>query len=561
MEIWTHLWADPVAGLKGLSGNMCLADLKNEADWNFVIADLRKKLRIYKDKAISWESVLIDVPCAVAVYFPELNSSPNLAIASGNSIYIYKNSRPLFKFNMPNVELSEEELEIWQDLKENRIDLEEACAQLNSLRDSDITLSSRSSELLSFDKESEKINFLENVISTPIVQVSCITCIGVIQKDLEMEMGSSMLVLGTEDKWVYVLDQIGSSILKKVQVPSVPVFICCVGLFVAESRIVLACRESKVVTVKNGVLLSNIIELETPPSSMVVLDKYIFVGSYDHKVHCFHMKGRKLYTHYMPFPIVCMTILKLTRTRVFKGLLVGLSNGDIRLYKDKVLLNTINIGDSIQGMCFGNYGKEDGVLVVNLKSGGVVMKKIDKRASFEGHSEFIGPPPEQEVPLTIPAKSKLYLEQVEREKEGAVGMYKNFLKDLVSIKLRTAKTFVKIENSDGISKSSGFDIRMAAYVQGLGPNFSVVLEIENIGNELCGDVRLGYSYDPALFKVTTQKAYFPALVPKLKYRQNISLLSLQGASENIRVFLISHKSVLPIMSAFINIPPCEEANQ
>ena len=549
-----------MAGLRGLGTNMCLADLKNEADWNFIIADLKKKLRIYKDKTIAWESVLIDVPCAVTIYYPELNSPPNLAIASGNSIYVYKNSRPLFKFTLPQVELSQEELKIWQDLKENRIDIDQACTQLNCLRDSEVTLSSRSNELLSYDKENEKIGFLEGVMDPPVMQIPCITCMGVIHKDLDIETGCSMLVLGTENRFVYVLDQIGSSILKKVIVPSIPAFISCLGLFVNESRIIVACRESKIVTIKNGVLLSNIVELETPPSSMVVLDKYMYVGSYDNKVHCFHMKGRKLYTLYMPHAICCMSILKLTRTRVFKGLIIGLANGDVRLYKDKVLLNTINVGESIQGLCFGTYGKEEGVLVVNLKSGGIVMKKIDKRANFEGRSEFLGPPPEQEVPLVIPAKSKLYLEQVEREKEGAVQMYKGFLKDLISTKLRTAKTYVKIENSEGSSKSAGYNIRMAAYVQGLGPAFTVVLELENIGSEMCGDVRVGYSYDPALFKVVTQKAYFAMLVPGLKYKQNISLISLQGASENIRVFLISTKSVLPVMSAFINIPPCEEAN-
>ena len=394
----------------------------------------------------------------------------------------------------------------------------------------------------------------------PVMQIPCITCIGIIHKDMEIDTGCSMLIVGTENKFIYVLDQIGSSIMKKVPVPSVPVFINSIGTFVSESRIIVACRESKVVTIKNGLLLSNIIELETPPSGLVVLDKYIFVGSYDNKIHCFHLKGRKLYSLYMQNPICCMTMLKLSRNRVFKGLIVGLANGDIKLYKDKVLLNTINLGDSIQGLCFGTYGKEEGVLAVNLRSGGIVMKKIDKRTNFEGRSEFLGPPPEQEIPLIIPAKSKLYLEQVDREKESSIQMYRGYLKDSIAIKLRTAKNFVKIENIESSSKSTGCNLRLSAYVQGLGPAFSIFLELENIGNDFCSDIRIGYSYDPTLFKVTSQSAYFPVLIPGLKYRQNISLQSLQGASENIRVFLITTKSVLPVISAFINIPPCDEIN-
>lgn len=560
METWNHLWNDAVAGLKGLSSTMCLSDLKNEADHSFIIADLRKKLRVYKNGAISWESVLIDIPCAVATYYPELNSVPNLAIAAGNSIYIFKNARPFFKFTLPPIELSVDETKVWESLKDSSVSITEACTVLNNLRDSDYVLSNRSSDLLAYDNENDRTEFIQSVIDQPLIQTPCITCIGVLQKDMEIETGCSMLVIGTENKFVYILDQIGSTIMKKCQLLSVPVFLATVGLFTAESRVIVACRDSKVFTVKNGFLMSNAIELETPPTGLVALDKYIYVGAFDNKVHCYHMKGRKLYTLYFQTPVVCMNLLKMTRTRVFKALLVGLANGDVKLFKDKVLLSTINVGESIQGLTFGSYGKDEGVLVVNLKSGGIVMKKIDKKTNFEGRSDFAGPPSEQEVPLNIPAKSKLYLEQVERERENVVQMYKGFLKDLISIKLRTVKTFAKLENLESNSKTTGCNVRMSAYIQGLGPLFSIVLEVENIGTEISFDIRVGYSYDPTLFKVITNNAYFPALVPKLKYKLVISVQSLQGASENLRIFLITKASTLPVISAFINIPPCEDVN-
>lgn len=560
METWNNLWNDAVAGLKGLTSTMCLSDLKNEADHSFIIADLKKKLRVYKSGAISWESILIDVPSAVVTYYPELNSMPNLAIAAGNSIYIYKNSRPSFKFTLPSLEFSAQELKVWESLKENSISVPEACNILNNLRDSENILSNRSSDLLAYDNENEQIEYIQSVINQPLVQTPSITCLGVLQKDMEIDTGVSMLVIGTESKYVYILDQIGSSILKKCQLVSVPVFLDTVGLYTAESRVIVACRESKVFTIKNGFLMSNAIELETPPTGLVVLDKYIYVGAFDNKVHCFHMKGRKLYTLYFQTSVVCMSLLKMTRTRVFKALLVGLANGDVKMYKDKVLLSTVNFGESIQGLTFGSYGKDEGVLVVNLKSGGIAMKKVDKRANFEGRSDFSGPPSEQEVPLNIPAKSKLYLEQVERERENSVQMYKGFLKDLISIKLRTVKSFSKLENLESNSKTTGCSIRMSAYIQGLGPLFSIILEVENTGKEICYDIRVGYSYDPTLFKVITNNAYFPALVPKLKYKLIISVQSLQGASENLRIFLITKSSALPIISAFISIPPCEDVN-
>jgi Bardet-Biedl syndrome 1 protein len=535
MDTWLPHWADPVAGLKGLSCTMCLADLKFESDSNFIIGDLKRTLRIYKGTAISWESVLIDVPCAVTCYYPELNGPPNLAVAAGSSIFIYKNSRAAFKFALPAIELSDEEAKVWQDLKQGTLDIADACFQLNSLRDSEVFISARSAELLSYDDDAEKNAFVEAVVGQPLAQFPGITCLGVLQKDLDVEYACSMLVVGTENKMVYVLDQVGSSILRKTLLPSIPVFLNTIGQFTVESRIIVACRDSKVFTIKNGFLMANAIELETPPSSLVALEKYIYVGSYDSKVHCFHMKGRKLYSLYFSHPVTCMSILKLTRTRVFKGLLVGLANGDVKLYKDKVLLSTINLGEPIQGLCFGMYGREEGVLVANLQGGGIVMKKIDKRANFEGRSDYAGPPAEQEVPLNIPSKSKLYLEQADRERENSLSMYKGFLRDLISIKLRTVKAYAKIENCDASHKSLGYNLQMTAFVQGLGPSFSIMLEVENVGKDL------------------------PALIPGLKYKQVVELVSLQGASENVRIFLMAAVSALPLMSAFINIPACEDA--
>lgn len=53
MELWTSLWQDPVAGLKATSACMCLGDLKSDGDYNLVLADLKKKLRVYRGTSIA----------------------------------------------------------------------------------------------------------------------------------------------------------------------------------------------------------------------------------------------------------------------------------------------------------------------------------------------------------------------------------------------------------------------------------------------------------------------------------------------------------------------------
>ena len=62
-------------------------------------------------------------------------------------------------------------------------------------------------------------------------------------------LGNS-LVIGTESRQVLVLDPAGSSIMAKVTLPGVPVHMAITGLFDVDYRIVVACRDGNVYTVK-----------------------------------------------------------------------------------------------------------------------------------------------------------------------------------------------------------------------------------------------------------------------------------------------------------------------
>jgi Bardet-Biedl syndrome 1 protein len=55
-----------------------------------------------------------------------------------------------------------------------------------------------------------------------------------------------------------------------------------------------------------------------------------------------------------------------------------------------------------------------------------------------------GPPPEQDVPLDVPKKTRLYVEQTQRERQQAVDMHRVFQRDLAQMRLATARAFVKV---------------------------------------------------------------------------------------------------------------------
>ena len=119
-------------------------------------------------------------------------------------------------------------------------------------------------------------------------------------------------------------------------------------------------------------------------------------------INSFYAKGKKNFTLYMPAPITNMEKMIMTRSKNVKCLLVGLNNGEVRLYSDKYLITTINNDVSISNitgkdittaMKFGVYGREEGSLIMNFKSGGICVKILGRQANLTTSTHKPGPPP------------------------------------------------------------------------------------------------------------------------------------------------------------------------
>ena len=89
------------------------------------------------------------------------------------------------------------------------------------------------------------------------------------------------------------------------------------------------------------------------------------------------------------------------------------------------------------------------------------------------------------MPLSIPKKTKLYVEQTQREREQATEMHRAFQRDLCKLRLSTARAYVKMitDGQGPMSYSSGSALRLTAQVQGLGPKFKIKLALQNTGSK------------------------------------------------------------------------------
>ena len=79
-----------------------------------------------------------------------------------------------------------------------------------------------------------------------------------------------------------------------------------------------------------------------------------------------------------------------------------------------------------------------------LRSGALSVKILPRNQDLEKSKMPAGPPPEQDIPLTVPKKTKLYIEQTQRERDQAVEMHRLFQRDLCKLRLATARAYVKV---------------------------------------------------------------------------------------------------------------------
>lgn len=558
---WLHAWHDPVANIKAFSQCVRLCDVRGDGENKLLIADEAKILKVYKGVDVK-EHAIPDVPNAMACFYSEEGRPqyPSVAVAAGPFIFIFKDLRPFYKFKLPQVDIEPVEMEVWTSLKTGKMQPTQAIEMLTEARDSGVLLSSQSMNLLAFNDVKEQEEFIEANKAQPLQQHTTVTCMETLNKNKDDPHAIGMLVVGTESCQVIITDQWGTSMIKKISLPSVPVFMAVSGTYEVEYRIVVSCRNGNVYTIKKGKVIGTVIELETQPCGLEMIDKSIIVGCMDNVIHSFHIKGKKNYSIYLPESITNMTLLTLSRIHV-KALVVALSNGEVRLYNKKHLVSTLKSPDVVTAMRFGPYSREEASLILCYKSGALGIKMLSRHAKLDVSSVAPGPPPEQDIPLNVPKITSLYIDQTQRERDQAIDMHRIFQRDLCKMRLSTARSFVKIitDGQGPISNSGSSSLRLDAKVQGLGPLFKLKINIKNTGQKPILNTPVTYSYNHDMYKVKGAVNWLPVLIPGLEYKYELMVENVDpaGSADAIRVYISNPASAVPIISAIVNMPLSE----
>lgn len=664
---WLNAWTEPMAGIAAHSSGFitcgtspfkfpnptrvhatfsavtvlpsCLltaSDLYGDGDTRLLVANAGEppKVKVFRGTSLASELLLTDAPSAMAVFYPahpnpkDSNAVPSLALASGATIYVYRNLRPHSKFMVPKVDFPSLEKEAWLRFKavaaaqgaggaggggwggngalaspmsastpasplpsvpsptpspspspgpngqesksgDRMSGYSQAIAAaaqalystLSTLRDNEVAfaLTYRSGDFLSLPDEAQRLAYALAMVNQPLDRHVPITCLGVLNRSSAEEKAASSLVVGTEHAKLLFLNPHATHALFWVDLPAAPTSLVCRGLLDVDYRVYAACRDGRIYVARKDKPPAVAVSRASHIVDFVVTDANIIVATMDGCITAFSHRGHSDYALHMASPVVCTTVLRLEKVQHVEALLVALANGEVRLYNGKELVSTIPAveGNVVTAMRFGSYGREDAALLLGYRSGLLAVKMLHRQTTFSaGDTGTSLPPPEQSIPLDIPAKTALFVQQTRREKDQATEMHDALQRALCKLRLSAARTLVNaLTDGQGAVMAGASGLRLDAALAGLGPSFQLSLELVNTHSRPSAGLLLTIAFDASAYAVTPASIRLPALLPSLPYSFVVDVEATDPTAPpgTLRVYVSSPASSLPVLTASVQM--------
>lgn len=395
------------------------------------------------------------------------------------------------------------------------------------LRDEEgVSLTVTSAELLALDKApvSNLSLYIEEhrAEARELRQLSVVTCMTAIPRDSHEPRAQSQLVVGTEAGDILVLSAAGTTVESRFTLPggAKPVSIHGTGLWNVDSRLVVRTREGTIRSIRNQRMTSTILRAGVPITCCVAMESAIVAATMDGRLSCWHPKGKALWNDDPPSPVVCMC--KVADPHASREVVaVALADGDVRLYAGGVVLHSTGAtdvegsadpdsGSAATAMVFGSFGGEKRCLVTAHELGSVRVRVLPRRARLESAAvDSSSPPEEQDVPMDLPKRTRLHVQNIHREQAEAPDMWRSLERDRRRLRLAVMREYVKTISSGVAPDATGslgsvsalFDVapdaaaaagaaasssssgaaasplRLSAEVQGVGPGFVILLHV------------------------------------------------------------------------------------
>lgn len=142
-----------------------------------------------------------------------------------------------------------------------------------------------------------------------------------------------------------------------------------------------------------------------------------------------------------------------------------------------------------------------------------------------------------------------------------IGMYTAFQNDLNKINYKTLDTYSKLivkghapQNYSTVSK-----LKLNVLLQGLGPNFKLIISIDNSGEEIINGVDLIVEYNKKVYDFPKENIQLGLIMPHIpaKYSLKFKNISEAGAAGVVQIMIIDKSSTSPLIVNKLKVPISE----
>ena len=587
-----------IARIKAFNTYIALGDILQDNNYRLIVIDTSKNLKIFKGNVLQDESKLSIFPAGLIVYYGDDPTSkkiiPLLAVAGGNTIFIYRNLKGIIKYPLPDQRMNGEESFIYQQYNNGLIDGTNCLNQLQNLADRLIDihfdydndndndnnddnenndnnnnsnkdkenknepLSQMTLELLSLKTEEAQLKFLEDNKNTKVLIRNYITCINYIKKDNSNDLKtSSYLIVGTETCLIYVIDHNNKTPLLKKRIYEVPFIIEAQGGYNTDHKIFVSDRGCNVYILKKDTILNKFI-MPQPLVNLLIARNNFYIGTIGNNYISYSLSGNIVFKINQPSIITCMEIYY-RKSEDLNIIIIALKNKEVRFYNDKKLIIIMNVHDNIFGMKYGKFQMTEDCLVLSTYSGIIMIKNFGNDIKF---SEIkYEEKKKEEGKILVPKKSVLFLDLVEREKENSFNMQNIFQNDLLRIRYKAMDSYVKMLKIGNAPQnySSSSTIKISGFLEGLGPNFKLNLILDNSGHEPIINAVLTLDFNRKLFYFEKENIILSIIMPHvpIKYALPFKNISENGSSGMIKIIIMDKFKNSPLIQTTIKIPVSE----
>lgn len=445
------------------------------------------------------------------------------------------------------------------------------------------------------------IKILEEGAHLRPIRTSVVTCTTTVFSERSGPREQQQLLLGTEAGQVHLLLASMAGVEKSLQVPGVPTHMAAAGCVQTDWRVAIATRDGAVHLAKNGVLAPHSVKTGVALVGVGWLAQGATGGREPRLVAvdasgcvlCLSAQLKRLWSVRIPGEeATCMCTVSDKPGAPPVGVLVGTRSGHmVTVVEGRCLARdavTAVPGDAVTTIACGEFAREPNTVVATCESGALhafVLRRAAKLSQTGPSSVAV---PEQDASLAVPRKTRLFVDMAKREREVGVDMHSVFQRELLRMRLASARTFVRVTSfGQGPTSVLGAGhraqrVRLAVQVQGMGPRFVLRVQVHVAGKrDLAAAHICAAPTQPGALQCSPAVLALPVVVRGTSVEVTLHALAMENAlheaaDRQLRLVLVhgdalpdtgrpsqptSPVASTPLASAVVTLPALAEVGQ